>query len=43
MLDEGWDLAAVQAVLDHANLATTSIYLEDDEQARLSVLRAPCN
>jgi integrase/recombinase XerD len=43
MLDEGWDLAAVQAVLDHANIATTSIYLEDDEQARLRALRAQCN
>jgi integrase/recombinase XerD len=43
MLDEGWDLAAVQAVLDHANIATTSIYLEDDEQARLRALRAQCD
>lgn len=40
MLDAGWDLAAVQAVLDHANIATTSVYLEDDEQARLHALRA---
>jgi integrase/recombinase XerD len=43
MLDEGWDLAAVQAVLDHANITTTSIYLEDDEQARLRALRAQCD
>lgn len=40
MLDAGWDLAAVQAVLDHTNIATTSVYLEDDEQARLHALRA---
>ncbi len=40
MLDAGWDLAAVQAVLDHANIATTSVYLDDDEQARLHALRA---
>jgi integrase/recombinase XerD len=43
ILDEGWDLATVQAVLDHANIATTSIYLEDDEQARLRALRAQCD
>jgi site-specific recombinase XerD len=43
MLDAAWDLAAVQAVLDHANIATTSIYLEDDEQARLRALRAQCD
>jgi integrase/recombinase XerD len=40
MLDAGWDLAALPAVLDHANIATTSVYLEDDEQARLHALRA---
>ena len=40
MLDEGWDLAAVQAVLDHANIATTSVYLADDERERLRTLRA---
>ncbi len=39
MLDEGWDLAAVQAVLDHANIATTSVYLADDERERLRTLR----
>jgi site-specific recombinase XerD len=40
MLDEGWDLAAVQSVLDHANIATTSVYLADDERERLRTLRA---
>lgn len=40
MLDAGWNLAAVQAVLDHTNIATTSVYLEHDEQTRLHALRA---
>lgn len=40
MLDDGWDLAAVQAVLDRANIATTSVYLADDERERPRTLRA---
>jgi integrase/recombinase XerD len=39
LLKDGKDLATVQAILDHSNIATTSIYVEDDEAARLQALR----
>jgi integrase/recombinase XerD len=39
LLSKGEPLNAVQSVLDHANIATTSIYVEDDEHARIEALR----
>jgi site-specific recombinase XerD len=39
LLKEGKDLATVQAILDHSNISTTSVYVEDDEAARLQALR----
>ncbi|MGI8547185.1 MAG: tyrosine-type recombinase/integrase [Gemmatimonadaceae bacterium] len=39
LLDAGEDLTAVQSALNHQNIATTAIYLSDDEAARLDVLR----
>ena len=38
-LDDGESVTAVQALLGHANVATTSIYIQDDRQARLDMLR----
>ena len=40
MLRDGWDIAAVQSVLDHASIQTTQIYVGATETARLSALRA---
>ena len=40
MLRDGWDIAAVQSVLDHASIQTTQIYVGAPENARLEVLRA---
>lgn len=40
MLHAGWDIAAVQSVLDHASIQTTQVYVEDSEEARLRALRA---
>jgi integrase/recombinase XerD len=39
LLKDGKDLATVQAVLDHSNISTTSVYVEDDERARIAALR----
>ena len=39
LLDAGEPLTSVQGVLGHASPATTSIYLRDDEETRLDVLR----
>jgi len=39
MLDAGRTLAQVKSVLDHASISTTSIYLDEDERARLDTLR----
>jgi site-specific recombinase XerD len=39
LLKAGKDLATVQAILDHSNISTTSVYVEDDEHARLQALR----
>lgn len=38
-LDDGESLASVQALLGHKNVATTSVYIQDDQQARLDMLR----
>jgi site-specific recombinase XerD len=40
MLASGWHIAAVQAVLDHASIETTQVYIEDSENVRLDTLRA---
>lgn len=40
MLRDGWDIAAVQSVLDHASIQTTQIYVGAPEDARLEALRA---
>jgi len=40
MLAAGWNIAAVQSVLDHASIRTTQIYVEDAELTRLDTLRA---
>jgi site-specific recombinase XerD len=40
MLASGWHIAAVQAVLDHASIETTQVYVEDAENVRLDTLRA---
>lgn len=40
MLHAGWHIAAVQAVLDHASIQTTQVYVEDAESTRLDTLRA---
>lgn len=39
MLRDGWDIAAVQSVLDHASIQTTQIYVGAPEAARLDTLR----
>ena len=39
MLAAGWNIAAVQSVLDHASIRTTQIYVEDAELTRLETLR----
>ena len=39
MLRDGWDIAAVQSVLDHASIQTTQIYVGAPENARLEALR----
>jgi site-specific recombinase XerD len=39
LLKSGKDLATVQAILDHEDIATTSIYIQDDEAARIRALR----
>ena len=40
MLRDGWDIAAVQSVLDQASIQTTQIYVGAPENARLEALRA---
>ncbi|GAC1649851.1 MAG: site-specific tyrosine recombinase XerD [Gemmatimonadaceae bacterium] len=39
MLQQGWDIATVQSVLDHASIQTTQVYVEASEIARLQALR----
>jgi integrase/recombinase XerD len=38
-LEAGESVTAVQALLGHANVSTTSIYIQDDRQARLEMIR----